>query len=73
MAKIYGLKIDDLKGLLEPKKVTIETADDDLLDTNVTKTYKKLNKKLKQKHTNWIQIQRFSVALVVNDFHNGFL
>ena len=25
-------------------------------------------KKLKQKHTNWIQIQRFSVALVVNDF-----
>ena len=75
MAKIYGLKIDDLKGLLEPKKVTIETADDDLLDTKVNEDQDntKLNDTLKQKHTNWFQIQRFSVALVVNDFHNGFL
>ena len=35
MAKINGLKINDLKGLLEPNKITLGTSDDDLVDTNV--------------------------------------
>ena len=35
MEKINGLKINDLKGLLEPSKVTSGASDDDLIDTNV--------------------------------------
>ena len=35
MAKVHGLKISELKGLLDPKKVTILASDDDLTETNV--------------------------------------
>jgi hypothetical protein len=34
MAKINGLKINDLKGLLAPNKVTSGASDDDLIETN---------------------------------------
>lgn len=43
MEKINGLKINDLKGLLEPSKVTSGASDDDLIDPNVNEETNNLN------------------------------